>query len=407
VSIVKKRRIWYALIQLPHPFGTPNARSTDFATLLSPRKIELPPSKKKKTESDAAASQEQSQPMDIMNDDDVFASIDVDQMAAAAATPAPAAKQAPATATATAPAPAAASEDPVSAIMNMSREEMAQIFDDFPSESAAQSSTSHMKKKRPRQTTVNSDGEEEDDDDVNEDTHVYKGDDWFSIAEQIDKDLAAIPEDKKNDGNATAPPAYQKDGGKVLMYWFDAHEDVVHKPGVIHVFGKVFDETKRRWRSCCVFVENLDRIIHVAPRPGVDMAAVKEEMEELRQQHNISVMKSRVVEKNYAFDVDGVPHGKSSFLEVRYPYREPMLQSDTQGKTFLHLFGAQRSGLETFIMNRNLMGPGWLHIKNVQPHSNAVRTLIVFFYLICHTSGRRNGGSNSYFVFVVENLVRV
>jgi DNA polymerase alpha subunit A len=174
--------------------------------------------------------------------------------------------------------------------------------------------------------------------------------------------------DKRTDSNVLPP--LNKDG-MALMYWFDAHEDVVHKPGVIHLFGKVYDESKRRWRSCCVFVENLDRIIHVAPRPGVEMAEVKAEIEELRKQHNIGVIRSRPVEKNYAFDVDGVPHGKSTYLEVRYPYSEPALQSNTQGRTFLHLFGAQRSGLETFIMNRNLMGPGFLYIKNIQPHSNS------------------------------------
>jgi hypothetical protein len=112
-----------------------------------------------------------------MDDDDVFASIDVDMLASQGSSSTPAV------------AVPAATKDPVSDIMGMSKEEMAQIFDDFPVDDATTKQVS--KKKRARADTAAGSDDEEDE---NEDDHVFKGDDWFSIAEQIDKNLSAIPE---------------------------------------------------------------------------------------------------------------------------------------------------------------------------------------------------------------------
>jgi DNA polymerase alpha subunit A len=58
-------------------------------------------------------------------------------------------------------------------------------------------------------------------------------------------------------------------------------------------------------------------------------------------------------------------------LEVVYPYSAQELPADLKGNTFSHVLG-NVSALETFIIQRKLMGPGWVSLKNVKANTGVV-----------------------------------
>ena len=46
---------------------------------------------------------------------------------------------------------------------------------------------------------------------------------------------------------------------------------------------------------------------------------------------------------------------------------EPAIDSESSGKTFVRVFGANASAFELLVLKRKIMGPCWLQIKN--PHT--------------------------------------
>lgn len=277
-----------------------------------------------------------------------------------------------------APAPASAPAVPelvvVPGMGAMSKEELAAFFaDDFSTK--PKTNTGGRKPAPAKKSSTNDDEEGEDDGmDVDEDNHKYTGDDWWKIASNVDAAaIAAAEAVPVASGSAyrCVPPPIQKDGSGSAVYWFDMHEDAYNMPGVLHIFGKVFDETSRRYLSVCVFVQSVDRVLHFAPKAGADMNALKQEVIALCESQKIKNIRSKVVTKKYAFEVPGVQHGESQFLEVRYPYAEPALPADYTAEHFVHVFGARRSAMETFTLERHFMGPGWILVKNIRPHDLA------------------------------------
>ncbi|XP_040856089.1 DNA polymerase alpha catalytic subunit isoform X2 [Ochotona curzoniae] len=163
------------------------------------------------------------------------------------------------------------------------------------------------------------------------------------------------------------------------FYWLDAYEDPYNQPGVVFLFGKVWIESAKTHVSCCVVVKNIERTLYFLPREmkmdlnteketgvSVTMKDVYDEFDEkIATKYKIMKFKSKIVEKNYAFEVPDVPE-KSEYLEVRYSAELPQLPQDLKGETFSHVFGTNTSSLELFLMNRKIKGPCWLEVKNPQ-----------------------------------------
>ncbi|XP_062039576.1 DNA polymerase alpha catalytic subunit isoform X1 [Lepus europaeus] len=163
------------------------------------------------------------------------------------------------------------------------------------------------------------------------------------------------------------------------FYWLDAYEDQYNQPGVVFLFGKVWIESAKTHVSCCVTVKNIERTLYFLPREmkmdlntdketgtSVTMKDVYDEFDEkIATKYRIMKFKSKIVEKNYAFEVPDVPE-KSEYLEVRYSAELPQLPQDLKGETFSHVFGTNTSSLELFLMNRKIKGPCWLEVKNPQ-----------------------------------------
>ncbi|KAG0269216.1 DNA polymerase alpha catalytic subunit [Actinomortierella ambigua] len=158
--------------------------------------------------------------------------------------------------------------------------------------------------------------------------------------------------------------------GTLRMYWIDACD----VRGVVYVFGKVFQRTTKTYVSCCAIVKNLKRNLFVLPRPKrvnskgeelaqeVTMVDVYTELDEICRSQRISEWESKPVERKYAFEMPGIPQS-GEYLKVAYSYTMPQLPTDMAGETFSHVFGANTSALEQFIVKRDLMGPCWLELK--------------------------------------------
>lgn len=121
-------------------------------------------------------------------------------------------------------------------------------------------------------------------------------------------------------------------------------------------------------------VQNLDRRVFILPRkyflndPNrlVDIEDVFKEFEEqIAPQMKIKQFRSRKVTKKYCFDyVDNVPN-ESEYLEIVYSAKYSAISEKfLNGNSYRHIFGVNNSILENFILDLNLMGPGWLLLKN-------------------------------------------
>ncbi|XP_058497932.1 DNA polymerase alpha catalytic subunit [Solea solea] len=168
------------------------------------------------------------------------------------------------------------------------------------------------------------------------------------------------------------------------FYWLDAFEDPYSQPGVVYLFGKVWIESAKSHVSCCVSVRNIERTMYFLPREykanpktgevsdtPVKMMDVYQEFNDLSEKFKIMKFKSKMVEKNYCFEIPDVS-SQSQYLEVRYSAEFPTLPSDLKGATFSHIFGANTSSLEHFLLSRKIKGPCWLDIKTPQLISQPV-----------------------------------
>ncbi|KAG9067392.1 DNA-directed DNA polymerase alpha catalytic subunit pol1 [Linnemannia hyalina] len=171
----------------------------------------------------------------------------------------------------------------------------------------------------------------------------------------------------------------KEEDGTLRMYWIDACEI----RGVVYLFGKVLQKSTNTYVSCCVAVHNMERNLFVLPRSHrvdsegkktnveVEMADVYTEFDSIRQSHKITSWLSKPVERKYAFELPGIP-STAKYLKVVYKYSLPSLPTDLKGETFSHVFGANTSALEHFIIKRNLMGPCWLEIIQTKTNNTKV-----------------------------------
>ncbi|POM76797.1 DNA polymerase alpha catalytic subunit [Phytophthora palmivora] len=210
-----------------------------------------------------------------------------------------------------------------------------------------------------------------------------------------------------NDSNATMADASAEDvmeseapptaADSIQMYWMDAVE-VRERPGKIYLIGKMKvpspegSKQPPTFRSCCVVVNNLQRYMYLVPKgtPLIELSKTEQQeawMKMHEEIHNIlipscitskrdqEVFKTKLVERNYAFEEANIPRGKNMFLKVKYPARYPAPPSDfcsRGGKSFTRICGAFTRPLENFLLTRRLLGPGWVEIKNVRKCTEGV-----------------------------------
>ncbi|CAH0486796.1 unnamed protein product [Peronospora farinosa] len=216
---------------------------------------------------------------------------------------------------------------------------------------------------------------------------------WWQVAEN---DLnVTMTNASAADGTETEAPPTAAD--VIRMYWMDAVE-VRERPSKIYLIGKMKipspegSNQQSMFRSCCVVVNNLQRYMYLVPKGNPLIERSKNEQQEAwikmhEEIRNILVpscitskcdqelFRTKLVERNYAFEEANIPRGKNLFLKVKYPARYPAPPSDfcsRGGKTFSRICGALTRPLENFLLTRRLLGPGWVEIKNVRKCSEGV-----------------------------------
>ncbi|KAJ3350429.1 DNA-directed DNA polymerase alpha catalytic subunit pol1 [Entophlyctis luteolus] len=193
---------------------------------------------------------------------------------------------------------------------------------------------------------------------------------WTSVVDSFAFGNASPAEPAIGSAGTSSAKEFFEEDGKLNMFWFDAYE----KDGLVYLFGKVWNKTSGSFVSCCVTVQNIERVLFVLPRLkkrigntdsdiDVTMPQVYEEFDKLRQKYGIKEHKSRAVSRKYAFEIPGVPV-ESDYLKVAYSYKYGQIPSDSSGSTFSHIFGTNTTALENFIIKRKLMGPCWIEIQN-------------------------------------------
>ena len=166
--------------------------------------------------------------------------------------------------------------------------------------------------------------------------------------------------------------------GNLSFYWIDAAEYVTPtQPGSVYMFGKVLLPSKD-YASCCLVVRNVPKVAFAVPRePVLDnegkptdyCMTVMEELQGLKERYRLGTMRCKPVFRNYAFDIEDVPFGSSSYIKMKIEGPVSAVPKDLRGKTFSHLIGLSSGPLEQLILKCKLMGPSWLLIKHPRVHT--------------------------------------
>jgi DNA polymerase alpha subunit A len=91
---------------------------------------------------------------------------------------------------------------------------------------------------------------------------------------------------------------------------------------------------------------------------------MKSEVKEVLARHGITRTTISVVQRSYAFEERGVPHGQQWVLKVKYPAGMGALPVGLSGRHFAAVFGVTTSLTESLIVRRTILGPSWMMLKN-------------------------------------------
>ncbi|SCU82972.1 LADA_0C08966g1_1 [Lachancea dasiensis] len=148
------------------------------------------------------------------------------------------------------------------------------------------------------------------------------------------------------------------------FFWLDYTE----VDNSLLLFGKAWTKQKKLV-SAMVQIKNLSRELFFLPRDGKTATEVHEEIVPLLlEKYGLDTIRAKPETKKYAFELPGVPH-ESEYLKVLLPYNTPksknvVIPSDLEGETFHHVFGGNGHIFENFVVQRKVMGPCWLEIKD-------------------------------------------
>lgn len=158
------------------------------------------------------------------------------------------------------------------------------------------------------------------------------------------------------------------------MFWLDYCEI----DNTLLLFGKV-QSRDGSLVSGVVQVQGLYRELYFLPRKHrmVDGEETEDEVTTqdihsevvplLLETYQVSNIRAKPETMKYAFEIPGVPK-ELEYLKVLLPYKTPknqklILPSDLEGETFNHVFGLRTNIFESFVTQRNIMGPCWLEVS--------------------------------------------
>ena len=148
--------------------------------------------------------------------------------------------------------------------------------------------------------------------------------------------------------------------------------------GDIFLFGKVWQPESRSYVSCSLKINGMERTMYALPKvkgkargtltqeeQNKLLTNVYTELDDIRKKRfkGITMFKCKAVSRKYCFETP-LEHGEHKLLKIKYPATMPALPSNLSGNTFEHIFGANQSMLELFILKLKIKGPCWLTIQN-------------------------------------------
>lgn len=177
---------------------------------------------------------------------------------------------------------------------------------------------------------------------------------WLSLHASLKASTVTEPETLGSDkpGTASSNVEALENDGSLKMFWLDYLE----LEDKLYLVGKVLDKAKstekvKKWASCCVAIEGIERNLFVLPRKhlmgefsavtvfsaalvinlGVveggneqDVAPteedVYEEFDHIRQKHGIKRWAAKFVPRKYAFGEVGITEGEAQWMKVVYGY---------------------------------------------------------------------------------------
>lgn len=140
--------------------------------------------------------------------------------------------------------------------------------------------------------------------------------------------------------------------------------------------------------TTCLTVNGLKRNLFILPRETmldsnepVNLMNLHEEISGICKKHKITKFAMKKVSRKYAFEIPNIPE-EADYMKLVYDYGTATLFPSEAGKTFSHVFGANISSLETFLLKRKVMGPCWLEIKNHNFQKRNVGCLLIADFMV-------------------------
>ncbi|GEQ68202.1 hypothetical protein JCM33374_g1869 [Metschnikowia sp. JCM 33374] len=165
------------------------------------------------------------------------------------------------------------------------------------------------------------------------------------------------------------------DDGSVKMFWLDYAE----ADNTLLLFGKVLSKDGS-CVSAVVQINGMYKELFALPRKNrrvdsedsdipVTMRDVHEELAPLLINHyGLDKLRAKPEKMKYAFELPGIPK-ETEYLKILLPFktnknRNLVMPAEIEGETFQRMFGTNANIFESFVLQRNIMGPCWLDIKN-------------------------------------------
>ena len=157
----------------------------------------------------------------------------------------------------------------------------------------------------------------------------------------------------------------------IPFYWIDIYEDEIEKRGRIYMFGKIYIKSTNEYKNCVIGIDGNVRKIYVYPKYSTQdyIENVINEITSVRIQNKIhstanTPFKMKIVDRQYCFEKEEVPHGINKFIKCVYPYSLPRIDnSNLVGEHYSYIFGTLTKPIENFLIKKKIMGPCWLKIK--------------------------------------------
>ncbi|ODV61419.1 DNA-directed DNA polymerase alpha catalytic subunit POL1 ASCRUDRAFT_158487 [Ascoidea rubescens DSM 1968] len=163
------------------------------------------------------------------------------------------------------------------------------------------------------------------------------------------------------------------------MYWLDYAEA---NDGSLLLFGKIpSNKSTSQFVSAVVQINNICRELYFLPKQSKktndndndnnndnDSDIHQEIVPLLLEKYGLETIRAKPELMKYCFEKAEIPK-ETEYLKVLLPFQAPqnrnvIIPSDLEGKTFSGVFGANKSLFETFILQKDVMGPCWLEISN-------------------------------------------